>query len=66
ALYGGKSTYINNNKKETKFYHGIVDDIHAERIGKGTLMIDRKNYPEITKTLKRFNAKWKEIPVWTY
>lgn len=66
ALYGGKSTYFKDNKKETKFYQGIVDTIRAEKIGKSVLMIDRKNYPEITKTLKRFHAKWKEIPVWTY
>jgi predicted nucleotidyltransferase len=67
ALNGGKSTYIKeNNKKETKFYPGIIDEIRAEKIGKGVLIIDRKNYPEIIKTLKIFNAKWKEIPVWTY
>jgi predicted nucleotidyltransferase len=66
ALYGGKSTFINNNKKKIKSYPGIADEIRAEKIGKGILMIDRKNYPEITKTLKIFNAKWKEIPVWTY
>lgn len=66
ALYGGKSTYMKDNKKEIKLYQGIVDDINADKIGKGTLMIDRKNYPEITKVLRRFNAKWKEIPVWTY
>ncbi len=66
ALYGGKSTYFKDNKKETKFYPGIVDTIRAEKIGKSVLMIDRKNYPEITKTLKLFHAKWKEIPVWTY
>lgn len=66
ALYGGKSTYMKKNKKETKFYKGITEEIRAERIGKGILMVDRKNYPEITKTLKRFHAKWKEIPVWTY
>lgn len=66
ALYGGKSTYMKDNKKETKVYKGIIDDIRAERIGKGILIVDRKNYPEITKTLKIFHAKWKEIPVWTY
>lgn len=66
ALYGGKSTFINNDKKIIKSYHGIVDEIRAEKIGKGILMIDRKNYPEIIKTLKIFNARWKEIPVWTY
>ena len=66
ALYGGKSTYMKDNKKETKSYNGIIDYIRAEKIGKGILMMDRKNYPEITKTLKRFQAKWKEIPVWTY
>jgi predicted nucleotidyltransferase len=66
ALHGGKSTYKKKNKKETKFYPGILDGIQAEKIGKGVLIIDRKNYPEITKTLKIFNAKWKEIPIWTY
>ena len=66
ALYGGKSTYMKDNKKETKFYKGIAEEIRAEKIGKGILIVDRKNYPEITKTLKRFQAKWKEIPVWTY
>jgi predicted nucleotidyltransferase len=66
ALYGGKSTYMKDNKKETRLYKGIAEDIRAEKIGKSVLILDRKNYPEITKTLKRFQAKWKEIPVWTY
>ncbi len=66
ALYGGKSTYMKNNEKETKVYKGMAEEIGAEKIGKSVLILDRKNYPEITKTLKMFHAKWKEIPVWTY
>lgn len=66
ALYGGKSSYIKDNKKTTKFYPGIVHEIRAKKIAKSVLILDRKNYPQITKTLKRYNARWKEIPVWTY
>ncbi|MFQ6052005.1 MAG: nucleotidyltransferase domain-containing protein [Candidatus Hydrothermarchaeota archaeon] len=66
ALYGGTSTYMKENEKKVKRYVGIADRIRAEKIGKGVLITDRRNAPEITKTLERFNARWKEIPIWTY
>jgi predicted nucleotidyltransferase len=66
TLYGGTSSYIKEGEKKVKRYRGIAEIIGAEKIGRGVLLVDRKNYTEITKTLKGFKARWKEIPVWTY
>lgn len=65
ALYGGVSTYMQGKVRKRKIYPGLVEKMQAKRIGKGVLLIDRRNAPEITKTLTRFNAKWDEIPIWT-
>lgn len=66
TLYGGISTYLKGNERKVKHYPGLVDKIKAQRVGKGVLMVERHNAPEITKTLKMYGAKWKEVPVWTY
>lgn len=66
ALFGGISTYLQGGVRKRKNYPGLVEKIKAQRIGKGVLLTDRRNAPEITKTLTRFRAKWVEIPVWTY
>ncbi len=66
ALYGGISTYKKDGQRIVKEYPGIVSKINAEKLGKGVLMVDRFNSSLIIQTLKTFNAKWREIPVWTY
>jgi len=66
ALFGGISTYKKGEERKIKHYKGIMDEIPSQKIGKGVLLVDRRNAPELTNTLKRFKAKWKEIPVWTY
>ncbi len=66
SLYGGTSTYIKNGVKKTKYYPGIVEQVRAQKLTKAVIIVDRHNAPEIIKTLRRFKAKWKEIPVWTY
>lgn len=66
TLYGGSSTYYAAGTKKKKYYPGIMDGIRATKLAKSVILVDRHNAPEITKTLQRFNAKWKEIPVWTY
>lgn len=65
ALFGGISTYLQGDVRKRKNYPGIVEKLHAQRIGKGVLLIDKRNASEITKTLSGFNAKYKEIPIWT-
>lgn len=65
ALFGGVSTYLQKGERKKKYYAGLVDKLHAQRIGKGVLLIDRQNANEITRTLARFQTKWKEIPIWT-
>lgn len=66
TLYGGSSTYYAGGEKKKKYYPGIIDSIPTQKLAKAVFMVDRHNAPEITKTLRRFHAKWKEIPVWSY
>lgn len=66
ALFGGVSTYLQKGERKKKFYPGQVEKLHAQRIGKGVLMINRHNSREITKTLSGFHAEWTEIPIWTH
>jgi predicted nucleotidyltransferase len=66
ALFGGVSTYLQKGERKKKYYSGLVEKLHVLRIGKGVLLVDRRNANQITKTLSGFQAKWKEIPIWTY
>ncbi|MDD3754516.1 MAG: hypothetical protein PHQ17_08180 [Methanobacterium sp.] len=66
ALYGGISTYRKDGKRIVKEYPGLVERVHAEKLGKGVLMVDRFNSSMIIQTFKSFSAQWREIPVWTY
>jgi predicted nucleotidyltransferase len=66
SLYGGTSTYLKEGEKKSKYYPGIVEQVRAQKIANSVLLVDRHNAPEIIKTLQRFKARWKEIPVWTY
>lgn len=66
SLYGGKSSYLKDGIKKIKHYPGIVEQVRAQKLAKAVIIVDRHNAPEIIKTLRRFKAKWKEIPVWTY
>ena len=66
ALYGGISTYRKDGERIVKEYPGLVERVHAQKLGKGVLMVDRFNSSMIIQTLKSYSAKWKEIPVWTY
>ncbi len=65
ALFGGISTYLQKGVRKKKHYPGLVEKLHVNGIGKGVLLIDAQNADQITKTLAGFNAKWKEIPIWT-
>ena len=66
ALFGGVSTYLQKGERKKKYYSGLVEKLYVQRIGKGVLLVDRHNSPQITKTLARFHAEWKEIPIWTH
>lgn len=66
TLYGGNSTYLKGGVRKKKHYPGIMDHIPAQKVAKAVILVDRHNAPEIIKTLERFQARWKEIPVWTY
>ena len=66
ALYGGISTYRKDGKRIVKEYPGLVERVHAEKLGKGVLMVDRFNSSMIIQTFKSYSAQWREIPIWTY
>jgi len=66
ALHGGVSTYMKGAQRKVKKYPGVVQEVGAERLGRGVLLVDRRKYPTVVGTLKAYGAKYKEIPVWTY
>lgn len=66
ALYGGTSSYKKGDERIVKEYHGLVEKVNADKLGKGVLMVDRFNSTLVIQTLRRFGAKWREIPVWAY
>lgn len=65
ALFGGVSTYLQKGERKKRYYPGLVEKLHIQRIGKGVLLVESKNSEQITKTLAQFNAEWKEIAIWT-
>jgi hypothetical protein len=65
ALFGGVSTYLKDKVRKRKNYPGLIEKIDAERVGKGVLLVDKRNANEIINTLSGFKAKWTEIPIWT-
>jgi predicted nucleotidyltransferase len=65
ALFGGVSTYLQKGERKKKYYSGLVEKLHVNRIGKGVLLVDRQNSKQIINTLSGFHAQWKEIPIWT-
>lgn len=66
ALYGKTSTVRRGGKKYVRRYEGLTARPGILKIGKAVLMVSREKAPTITKTLETHEAKWKEIPVWTY
>jgi len=65
ALYGSISISKSNGKKYITKTKGIME-LGVEKISKGVLLVDRKKASQVRNTLRRFNVKFKEIPVWTY
>ncbi len=66
AFFGGKSTSKYKEKKYETKTGGTVNEQGIEKIGKGVLLVSREKATKITGILKRFNAKWMEVSVWTY
>jgi len=66
AFFGGKSTSNYKGKKYETKTRGTVNEKGIEKIGKGVLLVSREKAIKVTGILKRFNAKWKEVSVWTY
>lgn len=65
ALYGSISISSSDGKKYVTKTKGIMEP-GIEKISKGVLLVNRKKSSQVRNILKRFNVKFKEIPVWTY
>lgn len=66
AFFGGKSTSKYKGKKYETKTGGMINECGVEKIGKGVLLVSREKAIKVTGMLKRFNAKWVEVSVWTY
>jgi len=66
AFFGSKSTSKYKGKEYETKTGGIVNEAGIEKPGRGVLLIPREKYPKVVAVLRRFNAKWKEVAVWTY
>lgn len=66
AFFGGKSTSKYKGKKYETKTRGVVNETGIERIGRCVLLLNRERYTKVVAVLRRFNAKWKEVAVWTY
>lgn len=66
ALHGSISKSIFKGKEYKTETFGLVKEPGIEKINRGVLLVERGLAPKIINLLKRFNIKFKEIPVWTY
>lgn len=66
AFFGGNSTSKYKGKKYETKTRGIANETGIERIGRCVFLLNREKYTKVVAVLRRFNAKWKEVAVWTY
>ncbi len=66
ALYGSISKSTHNNKEYISEVKGLTKELGIEKISNGVLLVDRRKAPKVINMLKRFGAKVREIPLWTY
>lgn len=66
ALFGAVSTSYAGKKVYTTKTSGIANEPGIEKIGRGCLLLDRNKASKVIGSLKRYAARYKELPVWTY
>lgn len=66
ALYGSISKSMSQGKEYKTETKGLTKELGIEKINKGVLLVERRKATKVINMLKRFKAKLKEIPVWTY
>ncbi len=66
AIHGSISESNFKGKKYRTETRGFVNEVGVEKINRGVILSDRRKSAKIVNTLKRFGAKVKEIPIWTY
>lgn len=66
ALYGSISKSVFKDKEYGTETFGLVGEPGIEKISKGVLLAERRSATKLSGLLRRFNVKFKEIPVWTY
>lgn len=66
ALYGSVSRSTFKGREYRTETNGLVEGPGIEKVNKGVLLAERRSAAKIINVLKRFRAKFKEIPVWAY
>lgn len=66
ALYGSVSKSSSGDKVYMTKTKGLAAEVGVDKLSNGVLLVDRKKAPKIINMLKRFGAKVREIPVWSY
>lgn len=64
ALHGSTSRSKYKKKEYVTKTTGILKERGIEKLTKAVLLADPKKASAVTKTLKLYNVKWKEISVW--
>ncbi len=66
ALFGAVSTSRRGSKTYTTKTRGIVKELGVEKLGRGCLLLERSKASRVIGSLKRFGARYRELPIWTY
>jgi predicted nucleotidyltransferase len=66
ALYGSVSKSSYGKKRYRTEVKGMLAEAGAEKLLKGVMIIPRKKSFKVINLLKRFKAKYQEIPIWCY
>lgn len=64
ALHGSISKSRYKGKEYVTKITGILKEKGIERLTKAVLLMDPKKAAKITRTLRLYNVKWKEISIW--
>ena len=64
ALHGSVSRSKYKKKEYVTKTSGILKERGIQKLSKAVLLVEPKKAVSVLKTLKTFNAKWKEILVW--
>jgi len=65
-LFGYKTKKRHKKKLYTTTRPGLVKRLGGRKFGIGTFMLPKENFPQLEKTLNRFNILYKTMDTWIY